>query len=273
MAVRTYFNAGSIPFWSIHGVAIGGVAIVGWSWTGLALAVALYGARMFFVTAGYHRYFSHRSFRTSRAFQAVLAALAQTGVQRGVIWWAARHRRHHRFADTPSDEHSPRHGFWWSHLGWSTSPTSSGTDVTMVRDLMKFPELRLLDRRKHTPAAVLAVCLLAIGGVHAVIWGFFVSTVLLWHGTFTINSLAHVVGRRRYATPDDSRNNWLLALITFGEGWHNNHHHYMSSARQGFRWWEIDLTYYGLRALEVVGLVWDVRRPPHHVIAGTPLPR
>jgi stearoyl-CoA desaturase (Delta-9 desaturase) len=268
---ETYFNAGSLPFWGVHVVAVVGVIALGFSWTGLALALAFYVARMFFVCAGYHRYFSHRSFRTSRLFQFILGFGAQTAMQRGILWWAAKHRQHHRASDTPDDVHSPRQdGFWWSHVGWSTSQTSSGTDLALVRDLARYPELRALDRAKHLPGVLLAAVLLLVGGVHALVWGFFVSTVLLWHGTFTINSLAHVIGKRRYPTADDSRNHWGLALITLGEGWHNNHHRYPASARQGFRWWEIDLAYIALRALAAVGVVWDLRRPPAHVVANRP---
>jgi stearoyl-CoA desaturase (delta-9 desaturase) len=268
---ETYFNAGSLPFWGVHVTAVVGVILIGFSWTGLALALSLYVARMFFVCVGYHRYFSHRSFRTSRAFQFVLGFFAQTAMQRGILWWAAKHRQHHKASDTPDDVHSPRQdGFWWSHVGWSCSKTSDGTDLQKVNDLARFPELVALDRAKHLPGILLAVVLLLVGGAHALVWGFFVSTVLLWHGTFTINSLSHVIGRRRYATTDDSKNHWALALITLGEGWHNNHHHYQASVRQGFRWWEIDLAYYGLRVLEVFGLVWDLRRPPAHVVANRP---
>jgi len=265
--VRTYFNPGSIPFWGVHVAAVVGVALVGFSWTGLILALALYVGRMFFVTAGYHRYFSHRAFRTSRAGQLALAVGAQTALQRGVLWWAAKHRDHHRYSDTERDVHSPRQrGFWWAHLGWSTSKTSDGTDLAKVKDLARYPELRWLNRHKHLPAIALAVVLLAAGGPAALVWGFFVSTVLLWHGTFTINSLTHVIGKRRYATGDDSRNHWALALITLGEGWHNNHHYYQRSANQGFYWWEVDITFYVLRGLEKLGLVRDVHRAPRHVV-------
>ena len=271
--LTTYLNRGTIGFWSIHAVAIAGVIWLGWSWSGFVLALTLYFVRMFFVTAGYHRYFSHRSFKTSRVFQGVLAFGAQTSMQRGVLWWAAKHRHHHRMSDQEGDVHSPRiNGFWWSHLGWSTSDLSNGGDYAKIADLTRFRELRLFDRFKHWPGVVLAVVLLLVGGAHAVVWGFFVSTVLLWHGTFTINSLSHLIGRRRYATSDDSRNNWALALITMGEGWHNNHHHYMSSANQGFRWYEIDLSYYLLVGLSVAGVVWDVRRAPAHVVRGGVVP-
>jgi stearoyl-CoA desaturase (delta-9 desaturase) len=250
-------------FWLIHAIAIAGVIWTGWSWSGLELALALYAGRMLFVCLGYHRYFSHRTFKTSRVSQFVLAFLAQTSAQKGVLWWAAHHRRHHRYSDTAPDVHSAKqHGLWTSHVGWVLVRANDTTLFDEVPDLARYRELRWLDRWKLMPAVVLAVVLLAIGGAHALVWGFFVSTVLLWHGTFTINSLSHLIGRRRYATGDDSRNNWLLAIVTLGEGWHNNHHHYQSSARQGFFWWEYDLAYYVLRVFAAVGLAWDVRPVP-----------
>jgi len=240
-----------------------GVLWTGVRWTDLALCLWLYYARMFFVTAGYHRYFSHRSFKTSRAFQFALAFLATTSVQKGILWWAAHHRAHHQYADTERDPHSPsQNGFWWSHVGWILSDAYDLTDAARVRDFAKFPELRWLNRWHLAPPLALAAALWLAGGWRALLWGFFVSTVLLWHGTFCVNSLAHVFGRRRYETPDTSRNSLLIALLTLGEGWHNNHHRYMASARQGFFWWEIDGTYYALEVLGRLGLVWDLRQPP-----------
>ncbi len=254
-------------FWLIHAAAVAGVLLTGWSWQGLALALSLYAARMLFVVLGYHRYFSHRTFRTSRPFQFVLAFLAQTSAQKGALWWAAHHRRHHRYSDTPLDVHSAKqHGLWTSHVGWVLSRDNDATLLDEVPDLARYPELRWLDRWKLLPAVALAAALLLIGGLPAFTWGFLVSTVLLWHGTFTINSLSHLFGRRRYDTGDDSRNNWLLAIITLGEGWHNNHHHYQSSARQGFFWWEYDLGYYALRLFAALGLVWDVRPVPARLL-------
>jgi stearoyl-CoA desaturase (delta-9 desaturase) len=267
----SYFQLGNAPFWAIHLTALGGAILYGVSLAGVALALGAYFARMVLVTAGYHRYFSHRAFRTSRAFQFVLAVLAQSSAQKGVLWWASHHRRHHRTSDTPQDVHSPRqHGFWYAHLGWILSDEWTATDLTLVSDLARFPELRLLNHKgvQLLPAVALAAAFALIGGAHALVWGFFVSTVLLWHGSFSINSLAHLFGRRRYATGDDSRNNWLLAIATTGEGWHNNHHHYQSSANQGFFWWELDVTYYVLRLLQLTGLVWDLRRPPREVRTG-----
>ena len=225
-------------------------------WYYLLWLAATYAIRMFGVTAGFHRYFSHRSFRVNRVTQFLLAFLAQTSAQKGVLWWAAHHRRHHRYSDTEGDIHSPiRWGFWWSHIGWLLSNDSNPYDRSIIRDFARYPELRLLDRYHRVPAILFGAAVLALGGYPAFLWGFVLSTVVLYHGTFTINSLAHLWGSRRYDTPDGSRNNLLLALVTLGEGWHNNHHYFMYSARQGIRWWEIDITYYVLRILKVFGIV------------------
>ena len=255
-----------IPFAAVHLVCLG-VFWMGVRWTDLVLCLSLYYVRMFFVTAGYHRYFSHRSYKTSRPFQFVLAFLAMTSSQKGILWWAAHHRAHHQYSDTERDIHSPKQdGFWWSHVGWILSDAYELTDVARIRDFVKFPELRWLNRRFLVPPVSLAVVLFLAGGWRALLWGFFVSTVLLWHGSFCVNSLAHVFGRRRYETTDTSRNSLLIALLTLGEGWHNNNHRYMSSVRQGFFWWEIDGTYYALKALSWFGLVWDLRAPPPELL-------
>lgn len=268
---RSIWRWKTAPFFGVHVAAVVGVACLGWSWRGLALAIGLYYVRMFFVTGFYHRYFSHRTFRTSRALQLVFAALAMTSSQKGVLWWASHHRMHHKYSDLEGDVHSvQREGFLWGHLGWILSRKYEETETRRVRDLARYPELVWLDRWWWVPPATLAVALFAIGGAFALVWGFFVSTSLLWHGTFTINSLSHMFGSRRYATPDNSRNNALLAAITLGEGWHNNHHHYQRSVRQGFFWWEVDPTYYGLRGMAALGLVWDLHAPPLHVLRATP---
>jgi stearoyl-CoA desaturase (Delta-9 desaturase) len=256
----------STPFFLVHALAVAGVFWLGWSWSGLALAVGLYVVRMFGVTGAYHRYFSHRTYKTSRPFQLLLALLAMTSVQKGVLWWAAHHRHHHRTSDQPGDTHSVlQDGFWFSHVGWILSPDNHDTDLAKVKDLAKYSELVWLDRYYYVPAIAYAVGLYALGGVWALYWGFAVSTTLLWHGTFTINSLSHVFGSKRYVTTDESRNNLWLALITLGEGWHNNHHYYQRATNQGFFWWEIDVTFYVLKALSWVGLVWDLHTPPPHV--------
>jgi stearoyl-CoA desaturase (delta-9 desaturase) len=257
----------AIPFLLVH---LGCVAAIwtGVTWPSLALCVALYWLRMFGVTAGYHRYFSHRSYATGRVFQFILALIAQSSAQRSVLWWAAKHRHHHLYSDTVRDVHSPRHtGFLYSHVGWIFARRHDATDLGRVADFARYPELAWLQRFEILPAFILAIACLLIAGWPGLVVGFFWSTVLVYHGTFMINSLAHVRGSRRYVTGDDSRNNPLLALITMGEGWHNNHHACPSSARQGFRWWEVDMTYYLLRLLALVGIVRELKAPPARVLS------
>ena len=230
---------------------------------------ALYVIRMFGITAGFHRYFSHRSFKTSRGFQFLLAFLGQSSAQRGVLWWASKHRQHHKYSDTEQDIHSPvQHGFWFSHVVWIFSKRGLTEDYSSIKDFQKYPELALLEKWERFPPFVLAVLVWAVAGWSGLIVGFFVSTVLLFHGTFTINSLSHVFGKQPYVTGDHSRNNLFLAIITLGEGWHNNHHHFPSSTAQGFHWWQIDVTYYILKALSIFRIVWDLRLPPAHVVEG-----
>ncbi len=256
----------NIPFWGVHAMAVAGIVYSGWSWAGFGLAVALYYGRMFFVTAGYHRYFAHRTFKTSRAFQFILALGGATATQKGALWWAAHHRRHHKYSDRPEDVHSVKQrGFWWGHQTWILVNRHAETEWHRIKDLSIYPELRFLNRFPYLIDVAFPVALYFIGGWHALLWGFFVSTTMLWHGTFTINSLAHLWGRKRYVTGDESRNNGILALITMGEGWHNNHHYYQRSTSQGFYWWEIDITYYLLRGLALVGVVRDIHRVPEHV--------
>lgn len=263
------------PFLLLH-VACVGVFWVGFSWTALAVAVALYALRMFAITGFYHRFFSHKSFRASRAVQFLMAFAGTLAVQKGPLWWAAHHRHHHAHSDHEDDVHSPReHGFFRSHVGWFLTRPSEPTRSRWVPDLTRYPELLWLDRFHWVPPLLLAGALLGTGRlaeVHApqletnalqlLIWGFAISTVVLYHATYTINSLSHQIGSRRFDTGDDSRNNWFLAILTFGEGWHNNHHHYPASARQGFYWWEIDLTYYGLWLLARLGVISHLKPVP-----------
>ena len=263
----------NLPFWGVHIAALAGAIVVGWSWAACAWLVGGYALRMFAITAGYHRYFAHRTFKTSRAFQLVLALLGVTAAQQGPLWWAAHHRNHHKFSDLPEDIHSPvQRGFWYSHVQWILGRRHNRTHFDRVRDLARYPELRFLNA--HDVAFVIATGVLTylVGGPTALVWGFFVAIIASWHVTFCINSIAHVIGRRRYKTSDDSRNNAVLGVLAFGEGWHNNHHHYPRSARQGFYWWEVDLSYYALRVLEWLGIVWDVEGVPRHVRDDVPSP-
>lgn len=272
-----------IPFILLH---LGCLATI---WVGVSafavgVAVVLYFLRMFAITAFYHRFFAHKAFKTSRGMQFIFAVIGASATQRGPLWWAAHHRRHHRFADKEQDPHSPKQGFLWSHTGWFLSKQNFKTDFSLVSELAIYPELRWLDRFDIAVPVMLALTLYFIGDVAAelfpalntsgwqlVIWGYFISTVVLIHATLLINSLAHKVGSRRYQTHDQSRNNFLLALITLGEGWHNNHHFHAASARQGFYWWEVDISYYLLLLMKRLGLIWDMRtisrakRDSHHL--------
>ncbi len=261
-----------VPFLASH-LMILGVFWVGWSWTAVGIAFLLYGVRMFAVTAFYHRYFSHKTFKTSRPWQFVFGLLGNAAVQRGPLWWASHHRYHHQHADQTDDIHSPaRQGFWWSHIGWMVSKRNFFPRTELVSDWAKFPELRWLDRFDVVVPFFLALFLFFFGafleaavpglqtnGPQLLVWGFFISTVVLYHATASINSLCHMVGSKRYVTEDESCNNWFLALLTLGEGWHNNHHHYAVSTRQGFYWWEIDLTYYLLLLLSRLGIIRELR--------------
>jgi len=266
-SLRDYEWRAMLPFVAIHVLGVAGV-VMGASWKVWAACVALYVIRMFAITGFYHRYFAHRTFKTSRWFQFLMAFVAQTSAQRGALWWAAHHRDHHKYSDSDKDLHSPRqHGFWYSHVGWIYDHNDV-TKYARIKDFARFPELVMLDKYWLVPPIMLGVASYLVGGLPGLLVGFMFSTVLLWHGTFTINSLSHVWGKRPYDTTDDSRNNWFLAIITLGEGWHNNHHHYMNSTRQGFHWWQYDVTYYVLKAMSWVGLVWDIKEPPAHIVAG-----
>lgn len=267
-----------IPYIFLH-LACLGVFWVGVSTTAVVTALLLYALRVFAITGFYHRYFSHRTFKTSRVAQFAFAVLGASSAERGPIWWAAHHRDHHRYSDQPEDPHSPKqHGFWWSHMLWFLSNKNVKTHFDCVPDLVKFPELMFLDRFDKLVPVALAVLLFLIGhvlaiynpslgtsGLQMLVWGFFISTIAVMQATFSINSLTHCFGSRRYPTKDDSRNNFWLALLTFGEGWHNNHHHFPGSVHQGFYWWEIDITYYVLRLLAALGIIWDLRKVPTEI--------
>jgi stearoyl-CoA desaturase (Delta-9 desaturase) len=265
-------------FWLIH---IGCILAIwsGVTWTAFAICIALYVVRMFGITGVYHRYFSHRTYKTSRVFQFLLACLGASSAQKGPIWWASHHRHHHQHSDTEDDVHTALlHGVWWSHVGWILSTQYVETKTELVKDLLKFPELRWLERNHIVPPLILIGLLVATGlyleayhpalGTNAFqlfTWGFCISTTLLYHGTFLINSACHLFGSRRFDTTDESKNSFVLALITLGEGWHNNHHRYPGSEKQGFYWWEVDISHYVLKMLSFVGLVWDLRTPPDRI--------
>jgi len=265
-------------FWLVH-FACFFAFFTGASWIAIGVCFFLYILRMFAITGGYHRYFSHRSYKTSRLFQFLLGLLGTTAAQKGPIWWSSHHRHHHRHSDTPEDVHSPIvKGIYYAHIGWVLSTEFVHTRYELVKDLTAFREIRWLDKFHLLPPTMLAVGTWLLGlwleaypnlGTsrwQMLIWGFFISTVLTYHGTFCINSFMHLVGKRRYQTTDSSRNSLILALITLGEGWHNNHHYYPGSERQGFFWWEIDISHYILKVLSCLGIVWDLRSPPERVV-------
>lgn len=252
----------SIPFFVVHLLPLLAI-FTGVPATTWILFAVTYWVRMFFITAGYHRYFAHRTFRTGRAFQFVLGVGGGTAVQKGPLWWAGHHRIHHRYADTVDDPHTPRKGFWWSHAGWILSDDTTPPPDGSMKDFEKFPELRFISRHDWIAPWTLGLVCFLLQGLPGLLIGFLLSTVALWHSTFLINSLAHVFGSRRYDTADTSRNNFALALLTMGEGWHNNHHRSAWIARQGRRWWEIDMTWYVLVVLEKLHVIWDVKRPRH----------
>lgn len=255
----------AIPFLLVHAAPLAAF-FVSVTWRDWVLCGILYALRMFCITAGYHRYFSHRSYKMNRFFQFVMACGGITAVQKGPLWWASHHRLHHRYTDLDGDVHSPRDGIWWSHVGWILSTRFKTTDLGNIADFAKYPELRLVERFQWVGPWLLGTICFLIGGWGALLIGFFFSTVLLWHGTFLVNSMAHLVGKRRYATPDTSRNSLVVALLTGGEGWHNNHHYLPSSVRQGFQWWEVDPTWYALRLLATFHIVHGLKYPPARLL-------
>lgn len=273
----------TIPYLSLH---VGCVAVfwVGWSWLAVSIAFFLYALRVFTLTGFYHRYFSHRSFKTWRIVQFAFGWIGCMAIQRGPLWWAAHHRYHHIHSDDPLDLHSPRQkGLFWSHMGWFLTPRAMPTNLRIIPDFAKYPELRWLDRWDIVPPLIMGAMLYLFGelvafgapesgvtGLQLFVWGFLISTIATYHVTYLVNSATHIIGSRRYQTKDDSKNSLIVALLTFGEGWHNNHHYYPNSTRQGFFWWEIDISYYVLCFMSALGLVWDLKAVPARILHPKP---
>jgi len=270
-------TTGGTLFFGIHALAISAFFVKP-DLSAVLLCVGLFLVRKFGITGGYHRYFSHRSFKTSRWFQFVLAWLGGMSAQKGALWWAAHHRHHHQHSDQEDDIHSVKQqGFYWAHVGWILAPDYNDYDAKRVKDLTKFPELVFIDKYHFIPPMVLALATYifgllmtgtAMGGMTYFLWGFCLSTVILYHTTFAINSFCHLLGSTRYQTGESSKNSFILAILTLGEGWHNNHHYYPHCARQGFFWWEIDPTYYVIKLLKAVGIVHEIKEPTAKVLAG-----
>jgi stearoyl-CoA desaturase (delta-9 desaturase) len=268
LVTRLGLGPSSLPFIAFHLLTPVLAYYAGFSWTAVFVCIGSYYFRMLFCCIGYHRYFAHRTYQTGRIRQFLIAFFAQTTVQKGVLWWAAHHRRHHRYSDEAEDIHSVKQsGFWWAHVGWILSDKYLDTDEKRVRDLARFPELVWLNTHYWLPPTIYGAAIYLAGGWQVFVWGFMVSTVLLWHGTFTINSFMHMVGRRRFATSDESKNSLIFALVTCGEGWHNNHHRHPHSAAQGFYWWQIDTGYYALKVAEFLGIVRNVVEPTPEILA------
>ena len=240
-------------------------------WTGITiwdalLAFVLFAVRGFLMAGGYHRYFAHRSYKTSRWFQFLMAAGACTAFRGGPLWWAGLHRHHHHYSDTGDDVHSPAKGGLWTYAGWLLSGRFTETPYALVPDLAAFPELRWLNRNWLLPPAILGSLVFLVGGWSAFAIGFCLSSAVLLHSLALGDLLVHSFGSRRYDTPDTSRNSYLVSLFFLGEGWHNNHHHYQRSTNQGFFWWEVDGAYTVLRGLALARLVWQLHTPPKNVL-------
>ena len=252
-----------------------GVFLVGFSWPALWVAIAMYVIRGMGVTTGYHRLLAHRSYKTNRFIQFVVATAGGLAMQGGPLWWVAHHRAHHRDTDKEGDIHSPvTKGMWQSHMGWMMSNEAFHEQGSNSRDLFKYPELKFLQRHYVWILVLQMLGLYALGsllslwypdtsinGLQCLVWGFFVSTVFLWHVTFSVNSVCHRWGSQDYDSNDASTNNWIIGILGFGEGWHNNHHFYPSSARHGLKWWQVDVTWILIRGLCLVGLASDPKIP------------
>lgn len=267
-----------IPFIALH-VACLAVFYVGYSHTALLVMVISYLIRMFAITAFFHRFFSHKTFKTFPWVQVVFAIIGTSATQRGPLWWAAHHRNHHRHSDQDADVHTPGKGFWESHMLWFLRKKNFPTNHGQVKDLTAVKSLYWIDRYDMLFPVLYGLFLYLLGswvaasypslgtsGGQFLVWGYFISTVLLAHVTFSINSIAHLIGKRDYQTNDNSKNNFVLAVLTLGEGWHNNHHCAPGSIRQGFKGWQIDISFYVLKCMEWCGLIWDVKYPNQQML-------
>jgi stearoyl-CoA desaturase (Delta-9 desaturase) len=257
-----------VIFWLVQASALL-VFAVPFSWGYLALWAGSHFVRAVGLTLAFHRYYAHRAFQMNRVARFVCTFIGVAAMQKGPLWWAGHHVYHHKFADRDGDPHSPKvSGFYYAHIGWFLNDQKHkkiDPSNPVVRDFSKYPEVRLLDEYYFVPPLLLGLAMYAIGGFPWLVWGFCLPTMTLAHATFAINTINHLYGSRRFETRDESRNNALTALFAAGEGWHNNHHRYQRSARNGFYWWEFDLTYYVILAMRAVGLAWDVQQVPERI--------
>lgn len=260
------------PLIAVH-LALGAIPFVEftiWSVVAIVVVTRITGLG---VTAGLHRYFSHHSYKTSRGFQFLLAVAGCTALQKGPLWWAIHHRLHHKHSDTPNDPHSPVvEGFLHGHIGWLFTQDLMRPDERIVHDLAKYRELVWLDRLWMIPGLLMAAACFAVLGWNGLIYGYCLSVVIIFQGTFAVNSIGHLYGRQRFETGDGSRNNMVLGYLAMGDGWHNNHHRAPYSARHGFAWYELDMTYKFIQLLAWLGIVWDVKQPREELLRGVKEP-
>jgi stearoyl-CoA desaturase (delta-9 desaturase) len=244
-----------------HILAIGALFTI--SWTNLLAATVMWWiSGSLGIGVGYHRLLTHRGFKVPLWLERTLSVFGTLAVQSGPLTWVTTHRLHHAFTETDRDPHSPRHGTYWAHMGWIFRGVAQNQPLPVMRryspDLVKDPFQVVLDKFFWVPIVAAGLILFAIGGYTMVLWGIFFRTVLGWHATWLVNSATHLWGTRRFETRDDSRNNGLIAAVTFGEGWHNNHHAHPRSARHGIAWYEFDINWVQIWALKKLGLARDV---------------
>ena len=259
-----------VVFWSIQVSALL-VFVVPFRWPLIGLWAASHFVRAIGLTLIFHRYLAHRAFRMNRGARFVWTFIGTAAMQKGPLWWAGHHVNHHRYADREGDPHSPAiSGFYYAHIGWFLNDTRHDhlpPTNPVIRDFSKDREIAWLERFYFFPPLLLAIALYLAGGFPWVVWGFCLPTMTLAHATFAINTINHLSGSRRFETRDESRNNAFTAFFAAGEGWHNNHHRYQRAARNGFYWWEFDPTWYVIRAMAAVGLVWDIQAVPERIYA------
>ena len=258
----------AVVFWVVQCSAFL-IFFISFSWTFLALWAVSHFLRAIGLTLAFHRYFAHRSFQMNRTARFVWSFIGTAAMQKGPLWWAGHHVNHHRYADRDGDPHSPMvSGIYYAHIGWFLNDARHDrleASNPVMRDFSKAPEIVWLNKNFWAPPLLLAIAMFLIGGMPWLIWGFCVPTMTLAHATFAINTVNHMFGSRRFDTIDESRNNLVTAFFAVGEGWHNNHHRYQRSARNGFYWWEFDPTWYVIRLMQMIGLVWDVKTVPHRI--------
>lgn len=248
----------------IHLIAV--VALFNFSWKGFWTFIFLsWVTGCLGICTSYHRHLTHRSFEVWKPLEYFLAFCGCLALQNGPIKWVATHRLHHARSDQPKDPHSPTKGFWWAHMGWLFAFVDELDDYEQYKkyapDLAKKPVYRFMDKYFAWSQVPLGIALYFWGGVPMILWGIFARLIFVWHSTWLVNSAAHIWGYRTWATQDQSTNNWWVALLTFGEGWHNNHHAFLRSARHGLQWWEFDLTYWTIVAFRTLGLASKIQLP------------